>query len=168
MRSEFRTGGGLPGRSGRSRHSHTHGAHTGHNLARRTSGNVSGGVNQLADAMGRSLNATTGAENGFISQIPVQFFFALGLLVFVSGLLLAVRLLYFYFSSDASGHLQSVMLPSLLMTIGFLFFAMGILVDLISVDHLLGERLAVRFWLVEIPRSPLNQAGEDERRTEER
>jgi hypothetical protein len=28
------------------------------------------GVNQLADGMVRSLNATTGAENGFISQIP--------------------------------------------------------------------------------------------------
>jgi hypothetical protein len=60
MPSEFRTGGGLPGRSCRS------------NLARRTSVSVSGGVNQLADGMVRSLNPTTGAENGLISKISAE------------------------------------------------------------------------------------------------
>jgi hypothetical protein len=64
MRNESRTGGGVPGRSGRSRHTHKHRAHTGDNLARMTSVNVSEEVNELTAGMVRSLNATTGAEMG--------------------------------------------------------------------------------------------------------
>ncbi len=49
----------------------THTGRTPHNLARGTSVNVSGGANQLAEGMMRSLIAPTGAANEFISQIPV-------------------------------------------------------------------------------------------------
>ncbi len=55
--------------------------------------NVSGGVNQLADEMVRSLNAATGAEIGFISQIPTPMrWLGLFLLpVLLGGCLLVAR-----------------------------------------------------------------------------
>ena len=51
----------------------------------------------------------------YVIYRPFQFFSSLGLATFVSGLILGVRFLFFYYSGHGAGHIQSVILSSLLM-----------------------------------------------------
>jgi len=50
---------------------------------------------------------------------PLRVFFYIGLILSAIGSLPIIRFLYFYFSGDGSGHIQSLVLGGVLLVIGF-------------------------------------------------
>ena len=70
---------------------------------------------------------------------PLRVFFSIGLMSSVVGVLPIIRFLYFYFSGDGSGHLQSLVLGGVLLIIGFVTFMIGLVADLISFNRQLTE-----------------------------
>jgi len=67
----------------------------------------------------------------------------IGALLCLGGLLLGVRYLVFFLSGDlgAEGHVQSLILATILISVGFSTVITGVLADLIKVNRLLLERL---------------------------
>lgn len=70
---------------------------------------------------------------------PLRVFFVLGAILTIIGMLPILRFLYFYFLSDGSGHLQSLILGGVLVLMGFITFLAGLLADLISFNRQLTE-----------------------------
>lgn len=77
----------------------------------------------------------------FITYRPLRSFATVGALIFIGGLVLGLRYLYFFLSGNGSGHIQSLILSSVLLSSGFLLGIAGILADLISVNRKLLEQL---------------------------
>lgn len=80
----------------------------------------------------------------FIVYRPFRFFAILGGIIFGLGLLVALRFLYFLLAEAGGGHVQSLILASLLMSMGFIVLITGILADLISVNRKLLEQVDAR------------------------
>ena len=70
---------------------------------------------------------------------PLRVFFSIGLMLSFTGMLPIVRFLYFYFTGDGDGHLQSLVLGGILLIIGFVTFMIGLVADLISFNRKLTE-----------------------------
>src|SRR3546814_14179842 len=71
---------------------------------------------------------------------PLFFFFWLATLLALPGLLLGVRFLYFYFSGEGAGHIQSLILASLMLMLAALAGISGIIADLIATNRKLPAR----------------------------
>lgn len=70
---------------------------------------------------------------------PLRVFFYIGLTLSIIGMLPIIRFLYFYFTGDGDGHLQSLVLGGVLLIIGFITFMIGLVADLISFNRQLIE-----------------------------
>jgi len=70
---------------------------------------------------------------------PMRFFFYLGSITTLIGLIPILRFLYFYLSGDSSGHIQSLILGGVFLMMGFNLFITGLLSDLISQSRQIGE-----------------------------
>lgn len=75
----------------------------------------------------------------FVVYNPFRFFMALGLALFAAGFLLGVRFLFFYLSGDGGGHVQSLVLTSILIGMGFQAGLFAFIVDLLAVNRKLLE-----------------------------
>ena len=103
-------------------------------------------VRSLASYVRRSVLTILRA---FITYRPLRFFTWLGGLTFGAGFLIGVRFLYYYVVDGGGGHVQSLILASLLMSTGFIVVVTGILADLIAVNRKLLEQVAWRLKKVE-------------------
>ena len=77
----------------------------------------------------------------FMTYRPFRFFAAPGIFLFLAGLLISLRFLYFYITTGGAGHVQSLILSAMLMGGGFFLIIVGLLADLIGVNRNLLERL---------------------------
>ena len=68
----------------------------------------------------------------FMMYKPLRFFMGIGGVLFLIGLILGIRFLVFFFGGSGSGHVQSLILASTLMMIGFQTMVIGLVADLIS------------------------------------
>jgi glycosyltransferase involved in cell wall biosynthesis len=75
---------------------------------------------------------------------PLRSFFYFGSLVLCLGILTVMRFLWYYFSGMGAGHIQSLILSGVLMTIGFQMWVLGILADLISISRKISEEILYR------------------------
>lgn len=80
----------------------------------------------------------------FVIYRPFRFFAGIGLVLFLPGLLLGLRFLYFYFSGDGDGHIQSVILSGVLMIMGFVTFLIAFIADLLAANRKLLEDMRFR------------------------
>lgn len=85
----------------------------------------------------------------FITYRPFRFFFWLGGAVFFAGFLIGIRFLYYYTFGDGAGHIQSLILGSLLMSMGFMIIVTGVIAELISVNRTLLEQIGWRLKKLE-------------------
>jgi len=85
----------------------------------------------------------------FVTYKPFRFFAAGGALLFGAGFLVACRFLYYYLNGDGGGHVQSLILASLLMGMGFFLLVVGLLADLLAVNRSLLEGLEWRLRRLE-------------------
>ncbi len=72
-----------------------------------------------------------------------QFFMTIAFILFGLGLLLGLRYLYFYFTGEGDGHIQSVILAGVLMGMGFQTGLIAFIADLLSVNRKLLEEIRV-------------------------
>jgi glycosyltransferase involved in cell wall biosynthesis len=85
----------------------------------------------------------------FITYRPFRFFAWLGGLIFLAGFLIGLRFLYHFITAAGAGHVQSLILASLLMSMGFMVVVTGIVADLIAVNRTLLEKIDWRLKKVE-------------------
>jgi hypothetical protein len=85
---------------------------------------------------------------------PLKVFTYIGLALFGTGFLLALRYLYYLVVGDAYGtrFLQSVIMSGVLMIVGFQVVLIGLLADVISANRKLLEDLVYRIRSLELPR----------------
>lgn len=71
----------------------------------------------------------------FIIYRPCRFFGLFSALFFFFGFILGLRFLYFYFNFNGSGHIQSLILCAILLTISFISLMLAIVGDLLQVNR---------------------------------
>lgn len=77
----------------------------------------------------------------FMTYRPFRFFATPGLVLFLAGLVISLRFVYFYLTEGGQGHVQSLIFSALLMGTGFFLAIVGLVADLISVNRKLLESL---------------------------
>ncbi|MDI6026611.1 glycosyltransferase family 2 protein [Corticibacterium sp. UT-5YL-CI-8] len=77
----------------------------------------------------------------FIIYRPFRFFASIGLTLFVLGLLVGLRFLVYYFMGEGAGRIQSLILASLLLTMGFQTFLIAFVADLLAANRKLLEEI---------------------------
>jgi glycosyltransferase involved in cell wall biosynthesis len=75
---------------------------------------------------------------------PLKAFFGVGAVLGAIGLVGVARFLYFYAIGQGGGHIQSLVLSGVLLTIAFQVWMLGILADLISINRRLSEEILYR------------------------
>lgn len=70
---------------------------------------------------------------------PLRVFFYIGTALTLVGLFPVVRFLYFYFAGSGTGHIQSLVIGSALLAMGFGAYLIGLVADLIAVNRNLLE-----------------------------
>jgi glycosyltransferase involved in cell wall biosynthesis len=77
----------------------------------------------------------------FVVYKPFRFFGIIGILMFAIGFLVGCRFLYFFFSGDGDGHVQSLIFASIMLGMGFQTIMFAFVADLLSVNRRLMEEL---------------------------
>lgn len=75
----------------------------------------------------------------FMMYKPLRFFTIFGGVIFAVGLILGIRFLVYFFMGQSGGHIQSLILASTLLMLGFQTFISGLLADLIASNRKLLE-----------------------------
>ena len=71
----------------------------------------------------------------YVMYKPLTFFTVLGCIPFLTGLIIGIRFLTFLFQGNSAGHIQSLILASTLLMMGFMTWVVGILSDTISAER---------------------------------
>ena len=80
----------------------------------------------------------------FVTYRPLALFVAIGSVFLLAGFAVGMRFLVAYLSGHGGGHVQSLILSSLCVTIGTLLYMMGLIGDLVATNRKLLERVDVR------------------------
>ena len=81
----------------------------------------------------------------FIIYRPFRFFMTIGVIIFSAGVLLGLRFLWFYFTGDGSGKIQSLILASVLLGMGFQTILIAFVADLLAANRKLLEENRQRY-----------------------
>ncbi len=92
----------------------------------------------------------------YIMYKPLKFFALLALVPFLIGLGIGVRFLVFFAMGEGGGHVQSLILSSTLMILGFITFIIGILADVIAANRKLLEDIQKRVRKIDYEQSTEN------------
>jgi glycosyltransferase involved in cell wall biosynthesis len=80
----------------------------------------------------------------FVLYKPFRFFLAIGTLILIPGLVIGIRFLGAYLAGEGEGHVQSLILASILIVMAFVTYAAGLLADLIAANRRLLEEVRMR------------------------
>lgn len=80
----------------------------------------------------------------FMMYKPLKFFSIVGGTVFSIGIILCIRFMMFYMKGIGQGHIQSLILASILLIIGFQTIVIGLLSDIISANRKILEDVQYR------------------------
>jgi hypothetical protein len=92
----------------------------------------------------------------FVVYRPFRFFMTAGLCLFSLGFLLGLRFLYLEYIESSGGHIQSLILASILLGIGFQTMIVAFVADLQSVNRKLLEDIQVRSRKADLSNKPNN------------
>ena len=81
---------------------------------------------------------------------PLKVFFLLGLISLMIGFLLGIRYLYFFIIEMSNGHIQSLILASIMIIIGVQVIFIGLVSDLIAANRRLNEEVLYRIKKLEL------------------
>lgn len=81
---------------------------------------------------------------------PLRVFFYCGVALFSVGSLGVMRFLFYYFTAGGAGHLQSLFLSGVLITLGVILFMLALVADIISFNRCLIEDTLYRVRKVEL------------------
>ena len=80
----------------------------------------------------------------FVIYRPLFFFLWLGALFAVPGFLIGLRFLYFFANDAGNGHIQSLILASLLLILAALSWMCGLIAELIATNRKILEKIQIR------------------------
>ena len=86
----------------------------------------------------------------FVVYKPFRFFMAIGVSILSCGILIGIRFLIYYFSGQGGGHVQSLILSSILIGIGFQTILVAFLADLMGVNRQLMEDIQYRLSKMDV------------------
>ena len=86
----------------------------------------------------------------FVIYRPFKVFSYIGIGLFCLGLLISFRFLWFYFTGNGQGHIQSLLLSGVLLSLGFQVIMVAFLADLLSVNRRLSEEVLLKSRLIEM------------------
>jgi glycosyltransferase involved in cell wall biosynthesis len=95
-------------------------------------------------------NSSATIVRSYTMYRPLRVFTILGGVLFLGGLVLAGRFLYFYIIGQGSGHLQSVILAAVLLITGFQVLLIGLVADLIGFNRKILEEIIYRVRQLEL------------------
>ena len=75
---------------------------------------------------------------------PLKVFTIAGGVTFLVGFMIGCRYLFFFFQGQTEGHIQSLILSAIMLTVGFQMIMMGIAAELIAVNRQLLEDIQLR------------------------
>jgi glycosyltransferase involved in cell wall biosynthesis len=84
---------------------------------------------------------------------PLKIFLLLGGFIFLLGALISLRFLYFYFTGNGAGHIQSLILGAVFYIIGFQIMVIGLVADLIGANRRIIENILYRVRKIELTNS---------------
>lgn len=88
----------------------------------------------------------------FLMYEPLQVFLSLGMIPSFFGILLIARFLYYFVNGQGQGHIQSLIIASILVVLGFLTILLGLLADLIARNRWLNEEISYNLRRLELER----------------
>ena len=86
----------------------------------------------------------------YVMYQPLRVFLTAGGLMALAGLLISLRFLYFYFTGDGGGHVQSLILSAVLLIVGFQVMLIGLVADLIAGHRRISEDVLYRVKQLEL------------------
>ena len=92
----------------------------------------------------------------FMMYKPLRFFCIIGGLLFLSGLLVGSRFIYFLILGEGDGHIQSLILTSILLLMGFQSVIAGLQADIIAANRKIIEDIQYRVKKFELDRVRIN------------
>jgi glycosyltransferase involved in cell wall biosynthesis len=81
---------------------------------------------------------------------PLRVFALISLLFLLGGTIGTIRFLYFFFTGEGAGHVQSLILSAVLLIVGFQIFLIGLVADLIGFNRKVLEELLYRIRRIEL------------------
>lgn len=84
----------------------------------------------------------------FVTYRPLALFVWIGTVFLLAGVAVGARFLIAFLSGHGGGHVQSLILASLCVTIGTLLYMMGLIGDLVATNRKLLERVDVRLQMI--------------------
>jgi len=81
---------------------------------------------------------------------PLRAFFYVGGTIFIAGMGIGLRFIYFYYLGSGMGHIQSLILSAVLLIVGFQLVMIGLVADTISANRRLLEDTLYRIRRMEI------------------
>ena len=95
------------------------------------------------------VNSTATILRMYAMYRPLRVFLAFGGLFALGGLVLVGRFLFFYFSGEGPGHIQSVVLGAAALMLGFQIGLIGLVADLIGFNRKMEEEILYRLRRLE-------------------
>jgi len=94
---------------------------------------------------------------------PLKVFFFIGLTLSILGAIPILRFLYFYFTGDGDGHIQSLILGGVFIILGFISFLIALLADLINFNRQLIEQTLEKVRRMELHQLELEKNASDKK-----
>lgn len=82
----------------------------------------------------------------FIIYKPFRFFASIGILTFLMGFIIGFRFLWQYLHGEGEGHIQSLILSSLLIGMSFQFFLVAFITDILAANRKLLEDIRFKLF----------------------
>lgn len=95
----------------------------------------------------------------FVVYKAFRFFMSVGLTALLLGLIGGVRFLYYFVTGDGDGHVQSLILSSILLGVGFQTILTAFLADLLAVNRRLMEDVQYRVKKLEFSDTAAHHSG---------
>ena len=108
------------------------------------------------------VNSGTTIVRAYTLYRPLRAFSLIGILLLAGGAALGIRFIYYYISGAGAGHVQSLILASVLLVAGFQSLLIGLVADLIGSNRKLLEELLYRQRRSELKQQADQQVREHE------
>lgn len=82
----------------------------------------------------------------FVIYKPFTFFSIIGSITFLSGFVIGLRFLYFFIQGAGQGHIQSLILASVLLGMGFQTVLIAFLADMIGANRKMLQQIKANHW----------------------
>lgn len=100
----------------------------------------------------------------YVMYSPLRAFFYVSFALMLIGAIPIIRFLFFFFSGDGEGHVQSLIIGALFVNIGIISFLMGVIGDLINFNRKLLESSLERVGRIETELARIGSVNTDEER----